>query len=191
MRIAKARKAISVAILAMAWLALWGIFFAMMLAMCGCSTPVDANLNATAGVSVPVASPSDNRLGDIHAPKDDHSSKSTATSQPANQAANANQSAGRDNRPIGIDVNASGSGWSTVVVSVAMAGVFLLMWMHSNGQLRKANANAAAVGQCVQDIGPSSTRDNLLTLLQTTLPHRELWERQVRKNKVKRRVDPG
>ena len=112
---------------------------------------------------------------------------STATSQPATQV-NAS-SAGGDNRPIGINVNASGSGWPLVVV-VLSCGVVMIYMHVVDRQWRKIKAgqmeyetlerNALGVASAIRDMGQTPDRDRLLDLIQSRLPHREAWDKTIK-----------
>jgi hypothetical protein len=119
----------------------------------------------------------------------------TITSQPADQDANAgDQCAGRDNKPVGVNLNLSGSGWPLVAaIAAIVAALGLVLYLRER---RRATAvessrhtlerNATSVARSIEAMGPGPQRDKLLELIEGHLVDRQQWDQVITPFRVRR-----
>jgi len=199
---------IGIAALAVAWAAAYVIVGTLLVAGCSSQVAPQADTLADVDLEADVGSLEAHvDVGDVGSP-----SLAIPTSQPAEQSGADDQSAGRDNSPVTVNLNASGSGWAVVASLVAVAAIvagllLLVMYVRAKGheadarhrelaaahnvdrslaEYRALEANARAVAKAVRKLGPGPQRDRLLAIVADELPDADAWQRTIGDERVRR-----
>jgi len=84
--------------------------------------------------------------------------------------------AGGDSRPVSTVLNLDGSGWPVALVAAcAVLGFVGMAYLRQRRHYATLERNAQGVAQAVQELGPSTTRDRLLTLIRARVDDQTAW----------------